>query len=304
MRPLVEGKHLPFDSRLEGDTLTIIVHAILLPSFGGEVRRYPPQSNQPARTTLPWPPNLWSGWTEDWREMIVDAWHDRFELHAASALRRESDPRRLRCHFELHVEGVDDTFEAPGHLRARVDFHGTSRRDFATSSAQLNGNRSSNGLDMTLDYRDIIGDNKGVGDQYSAIHEFGHHLGLGHLCHGTADEYCTGGTTQQRRDAMASGNEARPWHAEPWLRRLHAHRYYQDLNWFATVKGGRERSGAVRPGTDSRGANLARQEGMKSTAGLDASDVDSLLAPTSGTPTPTRTRRAGFWASLRAALGM
>ena len=303
MRAEVEDQRLPFDSKLEGNTLTLIVHAMLVPTFAGEVRTYPPQSNRPAKTTLAWPPDRWAGWAQKWKDMMLEAWHDKFELHAASALRRESDPRRLECHLQLHVESVDDSFQAPGHLRSRVDFFGTRRRDFEVSSAALGGNRVARAFDMTMDYRDIIGDNKGVGDQLSAIHEFGHHLGLGHRCHGTADAYCTKGAIPDRRDVMASGNDAKPWHAEPWLRRLHIHRYYQDVNWWAIVKGESERSGAVRPGAETRAGNLARQDTMKQTAGLDASDVDALIAPVPGA-TPATTRRLGFWASIRAALGL
>lgn len=305
MRAEVRDQSLPFDSILRGDTLTLVLHVMLVPTAPGVVRTYPPQSNREPRTTKPWPPNRWAGWPERWKAMMLEAWHDKFELHAATALRRQSDPRRLRCHFELHVEGVDDTFQAPGHLRSRVDFHGTRRRDFEVSSARLNGNRNRNEFDMTLDYRDIVGDDKGVGPQYSAIHELGHHLGLGHRCHGTSDEYCTSGPRADRRDVMASGNEAKPWHAEPWLRRLHAHRYHQDVNWYAVVKGDSQRSGLVRPGADAQRSNLVRQEAMKQTAALDPSDVDSLIAPPpAGARTPRATRRRGFWASVAAALGM
>ncbi len=300
MRAEVKDQRLPFDSILRGDTLTLVVHAILVPTFAGEVRRY---RSQPSKTTLAWPPNLWDGWAAKWKELMLDAWHDKFQLQAAGALLRSPHPRQLNCHLELHVEGVDDTFQAPGHLKSRVDYFGKGARHFAVSSAALGGNSNRNAFDMTMDYRDIVGDNKGVAVQLSAVHEFGHHLGLGHRCHGTDDPYCTGGSITDRRDTMASGNDAKPWHAEPWLRRLHNHRYYQDENWWAVVKGESERSGAVRPGRENTSGNIARQDAMKQTAGLDAADIDSLIAPTSGA-TPRAARRGGFWASIRTALGL
>ena len=89
--------------------------------------------------------------------------------------------------------------------------------------------------------------------QRTALHEFGHYLGLEHRCasEGAANsdaQYCEGGhrSAAVMSDLMALGNAIRPRHALPWIRRLAAHRYSPG-NSSVTWEGSTRRPSALNP---------------------------------------------------------
>lgn len=294
MRAFVPGSD--FDSRLSGNTLTITVKVLLVPTEAGvprDVRRDGKMVN-----TVAWPSAHWDAWPGQFKTAVQDAWHNQFELRCASEHLADGVTHRIACHLELLVSGLDEDYEGPPHCRAEVDYF--SDTAFAVSSAYLEGNRLGPGeTDMFLDYGDVLPAVKSGGNvQHGVIHEFGHYLGLHHRCTGISKGYCRGVTGVDTADIMASGDTHRPWHAEPWLRRLAGHDFHPTENWWAVVVGDTERSGEVQP-SDSL-TSLGRQNAMKSTAGMNQADIDALLVPVDAGREPAQ----GLLDSVNTGLGL
>ncbi|MFK7988055.1 MAG: hypothetical protein AB8I08_18695 [Sandaracinaceae bacterium] len=273
MRAFVRGND--FDSRLSGNVLTIIVNVLINKTDAGELRDVRRNDNE--IPTVEWPAEHWAAWPGQFKQIVHDAWHNRFELQCTPEDHEGLQLERLECHLELNVSGIDDAYESPPHCVARVDYF--SDTQFAVSSARVRQyTRDERNIDMWLDYGDIIRVEKRTGVfQYGVVHEFGHYLGLRHRCFGVEGRaYCGGVAGVDGSDIMAAGDTPRPWHAEPWLRRLARHNHLQTENWWAVVVGDPERSGEVQP-SDTM-SNLERQNAMKSTAGMDQADIDAMLA--------------------------
>ena len=280
MTELIERRD--FDSRLSGDTLTIIVRASLVETVPPDIRRpaWARPRNQPLAAPQPWPPNEFKVWCRRWRERVITHWHKRFVLtpagaHTTAALAgRALDEGALQCHLELLVRGIDESFREPAHLRIRVDYFPPGSIGNRSFNAMSEGDRAEE-INAYLDNDDIDAEAlpSDGSMQTQVVHEFGHHLGLHHRC--SDGTYCRGQPRSRRGDTMAGGDDMHPWHAEPWLRRLRDHGHRAGELWFATVRSSGESNEGVRP---DRGTDQQRQAAMRGEAGLSDEDVFAIVA--------------------------
>ncbi|MEE9491901.1 MAG: hypothetical protein V3W04_00785 [Gammaproteobacteria bacterium] len=185
--------------------------------------------------TLDWDSASAHRWAVDLKNTIESGWSDKLWLIPRTdwQFNRPANPThnyRVPCiACKLHIDYVSRSNAHVIINSYRINRDGFFRSGMQGPFSPAARQCSLNGCETigTMDTNDIYPKASG---QITALHEFGHFIGLSHVNAREArntdidtNHDLTYGSGDQARDLMGRGSDIANWHAYPWCRRLRRH---------------------------------------------------------------------------------
>lgn len=193
-----------------------------------------------SQQTIDWDASSWLRWKTDLKRVVEQGWNDQLWLEPSAQWIRTPDGRpiaspvapsiRLRLSIDCDVPRgaahvVIRSYRLPDENPDQTQPFARSNMHSPYAPAARRCSLRGNDVFGNMDSRDTRRKPSG---QITAVHEFGHYIGLSHVnaaavpgATNSPTAYGVGG--HQRGDIMGTGSRIEAWHAYPWCRRLRRH---------------------------------------------------------------------------------